>query len=131
MREFEPALIDWLSSGFRPGEYFSVYMQNSSGAVGDIEPTATAFWNRKTIVNLMMIGAWPDAADNERNRAIVRANWDSVAPYTEGFYVNLSDADKNSASRNYGSNRARLAALKQKYDSGNLFRLNSNIQPEA
>jgi hypothetical protein len=131
LREFAPGLIDLLADDFRPGEHFGVYMQNSSGAVGDIEPTATAFWNRNTIVNLMLIGDWPDPADNERNRAFVRATWEKIAPFTAGFYVNLGDADKRSTDRNFGPNHARLVALKRKYDPGNLFRLNSNIRPDA
>ena len=40
---------------------------------------------------------------------------------------NLSDFTR----RAYGSNYVRLAALKAKYDPGNLFRLNQNVQPKA
>lgn len=131
VREFTPGLIDVLADDYRPSDHFGVYMQDSGGAVGDIEPSATAFWNRKTRFNLMVFGKWPDARDNDRHRAAVRASWDKAAPFTEGFYVNLNDADKGSTSRNFGGNHARLVALKQKYDPSNLFRLNSNIQPKA
>ncbi len=130
VREFTPGLVDVLAD-FRPDQHFGMLMQDSSGAVGDVDPTATAFVNRRSRVNLMVFGVWPNAADNDRNRAIVRANWDKVAPFTEGFYSNLNDADKLSTDRNFGPNYARLVALKRKYDPGNLFRLNSNIQPTA
>jgi hypothetical protein len=79
----------------------------------------------------MLFGDWPDPADNERNRALVRATWEKIAPFTAGFYVNLGDADKRSTDRNFGPNHARLVALKRKYDPGNLFRLNANIRPDA
>jgi len=106
-------------------------MQNSSGAVGDVAPEATAFWNRKSLVNLMVMGEWRDPAQSERNRADIRAAWDQVAPFTAGYYSNLNDADKSTVSPNFGANYPRLQALKKKYDAGNLFRLNSNITPAA
>ncbi len=62
-------------------------------------------------------------------RAAVRATWDQLAPFTAGYYVNLSDAAKDSASRNYGANYPRLVALKKKFDPTNMLRLNSNVLP--
>jgi FAD/FMN-containing dehydrogenase len=131
VREFKPALIETLQREFRPTGSVFVYMQNASGAVGDVAPTATAFWNRGSMTNLMILGTWKNAADTEGNRAAIRAAWDRIAPYSEGFYTNLSDAEGGVAARNYGGNYARLAVLKRKYDPANLFRLNSNIKPDA
>ncbi len=131
VREFSPGLIDALVNDFRPDSEFGVYFQDSSGAVADVEPGATAFAHRRTRANMMMHGVWQDAAKNEQARATVRANWDKVAPFTEGYYVNLNDADQKSTDRNYGTNYPRLVALKKKYDPGNLFRLNANIRPDS
>jgi FAD/FMN-containing dehydrogenase len=127
--EISPAFADFLAKGFEPTGGAFVYMQNASGAVGEIAPEATAFWNRKAVANLMVLAAWGDPADTERMRAAVRATWDQLAPFTAGYYVNLSDAAKDSASRNYGANYPRLVELKKKFDPTNMFRLNSNVSP--
>jgi len=127
--EMTPAFSDFLVKGFQPASGAVVYMQNASGAVADIAPEATAFWNRKVLANLMVLGEWGDPADTERMRAAVRAAWDQLAPYTAGYYVNLSDAAKDTTSRNYGANYPRLVKLKKKFDPKNLFRLNSNVSP--
>ncbi len=127
--EMTPAFADFLAKGFEPTSSAGIYMQNASGAVGDIAPEATAFWNRKAVANLMVLSAWGDPADTESRRAAVRAAWDQVAPFTAGYYVNLSDAAKDTVSRNYGGNYPRLVALKKKFDPTNQFRLNSNVSP--
>lgn len=131
LRQFTPGLIEALTGDFRPDETFGAYFHHSGGAVGDLAPADTAFPHRQAIGNLMMSGAWPDASDNDRNRATVRANWDKVARFTAGFYVNLNDADQKGTDDNYGSNYSRLAGLKKKYDPGNIFRLNANVRPAA
>jgi hypothetical protein len=127
---FSPGLIDALRE-FKPTNELFVYMQNASGAVGDVRPTDTAFWNRKSLANLMILGTWKDPAHTERNVAAIRAAWEKIAPFTAGFYTNLSDADQTSTNRNFGDNFARLAKIKHQYDPGNLLRLNSNIAPRA
>lgn len=123
------AFTNFLAKDFAPTKGASVYMQNASGAVGDIAPGATAFWNRKAVANLMVLADWGDPADTERMRAAVRATWDQLAPFTAGYYVNLSDAAKDTTSRNYGANYPRLVQLKKKFDPTNMFRLNSNVAP--
>ena len=127
--EITAAFADFIAKEYQPTRGANVYMQNGSGAVGDIAPDATAFWNRKVVANLMILGAWGDPAETERMRAAVRAAWDQLAPFTAGYYVNLSDAAKDSVSRNYGGNYSRLVALKKKFDPTNMFRLNSNVSP--
>ncbi len=46
-----------------------------------------------------------------------------------GFYTNLNEEWEQKTWDNYGANFPRLVALKNKYDPGNLFRLNANIKP--
>jgi len=129
LREITPAFVEFLARDFEPTADMQLFMQNASGAVGDTAPGDTAFWNRKCVANLMLFREWKDPAETERNRAAVRSLWEKVEPFTSGYYVNLSDAAKNTVSANYGANYPRLVKLKQKYDPTNLFRLNSNIPP--
>ena len=58
---------------------------------------------------------------------------DALQPYAmPGCYANFQMDDGPEAARAcYGTNAARLAQLKDRYDPGNLFRLNQNIQPKA
>jgi hypothetical protein len=129
VREFTPALIAALTQEIKPDAHSYVYCQNANGAVADKPETATAFSHRNALVNMMLAGSWDDASFDKQGRAMIHANWDKLAPHTDGYYVNLNDADPKGADRNYGRNFARLADLKQQFDPQNLFRLNANITP--
>jgi Berberine and berberine like len=50
-----------------------------------------------------------------------------------GAYPNFMMDDEGDVrlKATYGSNYARLIAVKSKYDSANLFRINQNIKPAA
>jgi FAD/FMN-containing dehydrogenase len=67
----------------------------------------------------------------------VRDLWDAMEPYSSGsVYVNYlgqeADEGPERVKSAYGPEKyARLAAVKQKYDPTNLFRLNQNIKPLA
>ena len=52
--------------------------------------------------------------------------------YTDGFYTNQGDFETQAdVNKNYGGNYKRLVKIKDRYDPGNLFRLNANVQPSA
>jgi len=63
--------------------------------------------------------------------ATVRRCAAALEPYTSGSYVNfLGEESAQNVRRAYSSrNLARLTAVKDAYDPGNVFHLNHNIQP--
>jgi len=131
VREYPSGLIAALADEFRPEAGISVYFQNANGAVADEPQTATAFSHRGAMANMMLLGVWKDPSQDEPGRNAMRTIWSKLAPFTDGYYVNLHDADPKDkgTDNNYGPNFARLAALKKQFDPMNLFRLNANIKP--
>ena len=60
------------------------------------------------------------------------AYWEALHPYSAGgAYVNMMMDDEGDAriKAAYRDNYARLASIKNRYDPGNLFRVNQNIKP--
>jgi hypothetical protein len=108
-----------------------MYFQSANGAVADVPQTATAFSHRSAIANMMLFGLWKDPSEDEPGRKAIRATWSKLAPFTDGYYVNLHDTDlkDKGTESNYGPNFSRLSELKKRYDPQNLFRLNANIKP--
>jgi len=126
--EYSSGLIDALTE-FQPDKQTEIYFQTANGAVADVPQTATAFSHRNAIANMMLLCEWKERSQDEPGRAAARATWSKVVPFTDGYYVNLSDADPKGTDSNYGPNFRRLAELKKRYDPQNLFRLNANIKP--
>jgi FAD/FMN-containing dehydrogenase len=72
-----------------------------------------------------------DPQDAEANVRWTQEFYDAVQPFLEtSVYVNnLGDEGGHRVRAAYGSNYARLLAIKKKYDPSNVFRLNQNIDP--
>jgi FAD/FMN-containing dehydrogenase len=111
----------------------TMHLYPIDGAAGRVPNDATAWAYRDAKWAQVMVGVSPDPADDEPMIAWARAYWEALHPYSAGgAYVNMmmdEGADRVRAS--YGANYVKLAAVKAKYDPGNLFRVNQNITPAS
>jgi FAD/FMN-containing dehydrogenase len=101
------------------------------GAVHDTPADATAFAYRDVRFAYVLAVATPDAAALPAYREWARSYWSALHPHSAGgAYVNfLMDEGDERITASYRGNYSRLAAIKKKYDPGNLFCLNQNIRP--
>jgi FAD/FMN-containing dehydrogenase len=133
LRELDDAAIQaFLSRGDGdPALLPSGSLQSYGGAIAAVEDGDTAFGHRDALVEFVAVAAWSDPAEDQARMAAARRYGAAVEPFTSGVYVNdLTDEGQLGIQRAYGSDKlARLAALKDRYDPGNLFHLNHNIRP--
>lgn len=126
-------LIDILidAIGRVPSPFSSIAVEQMGGAVGRVSETATAFQHRRSAYSLLILSGWVDAADSDANVAWARELWELTRPLSSSaVYVNYLGAEGEERVRDaYGVNHTRLSELKRKYDPGNFFRLNQNIEP--
>ena len=104
------------------------------GAVHRRRPDATAWSYRDTTWSMVVFGVGPDPAMAPALKEWARDYWNAVHPFNlPGAYANFMMDDEGEAriKAAYGNNYQRLAAVKKKYDPGNLFRVNQNIRPAA
>jgi FAD/FMN-containing dehydrogenase len=121
------------AAGRLPGPECEIFVAQLGGAMSRVKPAATAFFGRdaRFIVNLH--GRCADARDDERVRAWARQAFQEAAPHATGTgYVNfLTEDETERVVASYGTNYRRLQTVKQRFDPGNLFRMNLNISPAA
>jgi hypothetical protein len=115
-----------------PAPFSHIVVEHMGGAVGRMDPQATAYNYRDAPYNFLIVGIWPNAAEDARNLQWVRGLWHALQPFSTGnIYVNYeSDVGVDRVKAAYGPAKYdRLVALKNTYDPTNLFRLNANITP--
>lgn len=101
------------------------------GACHRVGPEETAFAYRDADFSTALSPTLPTRAECEDTIGWARAFHGALKPYSqEGGYVNFMDQDdQDRVQINYRQNYGRLTMLKRRYDPGNLFRLNHNIEP--
>ena len=116
-----------------PTVHSAMHIYPLDGAVHDVAANGTAFAYRDVKFTHILAAVSPDPAPMPSYREWVRSYWSALHPHSAGgAYVNflMDEGDERIAS-SYRGNYARLAAIKRKYDPGNLFRVNQNIRPAA
>ncbi|MGH2617351.1 MAG: FAD-binding oxidoreductase [Thermomicrobiales bacterium] len=117
----------------RPSPLSLVALWHHGGAMARVGDSETAFGSRAAPYLVSFDTTWTDPADTERAIAWTRDAWSAMHRFSDGgLYLNFPGfgEEKDALVRaGYGANYDRLAALKAKYDPGNLFRMNLNIPP--
>ena len=134
LREFPDAAIEAFLDRGGPGSYLpNVGLQAYGGAIGDVLDEDTAFSHRGTVFEFGTGMRWTDPAEDEERMAAARRSAAALDPFASGVYVNaLSDEGAEGVRRAYSPEKfARLTAVKDTYDPGNVFHLNQNIRPSG
>ena len=117
-----------------PSVFSGMHLYPIDGAVHRRKQDATAWNCRDATWSMAIVAVDPDPAQASALKQWARDYWEAVHPFNlSGAYPNFMMDDEGEARLKaaYGDNYQRLAALKKKYDPGNLFRVNHNIRPAA
>ncbi len=131
--DLDRGLIDVLAADMAKPQPCGMFAIHMHGAVSRVDPAAAAFNHRSPGFDLAAFRLWPDPAQTREYVQLVTRLWEEMAPFSNGgVYVNtlLEEGDQRIKDA-YGPNYDRLAALKNKYDPDNFFRMNQNIKPSA
>ena len=122
-------LIDYV--GTLPTAECEIFIGQIGGASSRVAADATAYPHREANFVMNVHTRWRERGDEQASIDWARGLFAATAPHaTGGVYVNFMPEDETDrVAQAYGSNYARLEALKTKYDPDNLFRLNQNVQP--
>jgi FAD/FMN-containing dehydrogenase len=128
VKEITQELVDAMIDSYVPDPRMAMFTHTAGGAVKRVGELDTAYPHRNVETMISVGGGWMDPEMDAEAMAVGRAWFAKLAPFTGGYYDNIS-YDGAQAAGNYGPNYARLSKIKRQYDPGNLFRLNSNIEP--
>jgi FAD/FMN-containing dehydrogenase len=107
-----------------------IALRSVGGAVSRVPEDATAYAHREAQLMIVTTAVGPQPVI-EAARPALDDIWETLAPHVTGAYANfLTDATEKEVSAVYPSETyQRLAAVKQRFDPGNLFARNLNVRP--
>ncbi len=116
-----------------PTALSQMHLYPINGAASRINKKDTAWNYRDATYAMVIVGVDPDPANKDKITTWTKEYYEAIHPYSAGgAYVNfMMDEGDDRVKATYGDNYEKLVAIKDKYDPGNLFRVNQNIQPSA
>ena len=114
-----------------PSWQSTMHLYPIGGKPNEIGPEKTPWGHRQAKWSEVIVGVDSDPKNTEAITEWARKYWEALHPHSAGgAYVNfMMEEGEDRVKATYGSNYDRLAAIKQYYDSTNLFRINQNIKP--
>jgi FAD/FMN-containing dehydrogenase len=116
-----------------PDAQCEVFFAQVGGAQSQVSDDATAYQGRSAAYVMNVHGRWSDPSGDDVCIAWCRDLWSAMAPHATGeAYVNfMTEDDRGRVESAYGPSYPRLVDLKDRYDPGNLFRMNQNVPPST
>jgi FAD/FMN-containing dehydrogenase len=119
----------------QPSPHCTIDLWHLGGAIQRASPYDSAYGGRHANFLLAPEANWHDAAHDAEHIGWARGVIDALAPNSDGgAYLNFPGFQEEGQAlmqASFGSQYARLASLKRKWDPDNLFRINQNIPPAA
>lgn len=116
-----------------PSEQCLIAIWHLGGAMTRVPENATAFGRRNAPYLLSYDSCWTDPSLSDEVIAWTRAQIVAAEGRgASGLYLNFPGVGENNEElvrAAYGDNYTRLAEIKGRYDSNNMFRVNQNIPP--
>jgi len=133
--EYLSSLSDDFTSAFRDvakrkvGDMTYSILFHIGGALNERAEDDGAVGNRDARYIAGYSAIWLPGEQGDAPIAWAREAWDAIRRFgTGGYYVNFQQNEDRTFEA-YRSNYPRLQAIKARYDSANLFRVNRNISP--
>ncbi|WP_163380766.1 FAD-binding oxidoreductase [Cyclobacterium sp. SYSU L10401] len=128
----DEAIAEHLRFAEVPTPQSCMHLYPINGAVHRMDKHETAWSKRDANWSMVIVGVDADPKNKKRIANWARDYWEALHPHSAGgSYINfLMEEGEERIRGTYGDNYNRLVEIKNKYDPGNFFRVNQNIQPK-
>jgi hypothetical protein len=115
-----------------PNGVSELHVHHLGGVMGRVPADATAFGTRDRDFILNVVARTPDAAGYDTAVDWARTTTDALGPDAAAYVNFTGEASEDRVRASYPpATYERLVAVKDRYDPGNMFRLNQNITPSG